>query len=89
MNIKELAEQAETYADEKSGAFRGEIYMRFFTEKFAKLVAAAEREACAKLCEKFGRNLGGYKAHEDNHDDGWQDACCEIETAIRARGEQA
>jgi hypothetical protein len=46
-----------------------------------------EREACAKLCEEFGRNLGAYKAHEDSHDDGWQDACCEIETAIRGRTE--
>ena len=54
--------------------------------RFAELVAADEREACAKLCEEFGQNLGGHKAHEDNHDDGWQDACCEIETSIRARG---
>jgi hypothetical protein len=56
--IKELAEQAQTYADEKSGAFRGEIFMRCFTEKFAELVEAAarkdEREACAKLCESMG-----------------------------------
>ena len=56
--------------------------------RFAELVAKDEREACAKLCEEFGRNLGGYKAHEDSHDDGWQDACCEIETAIRKRGEK-
>lgn len=53
------------------------------------LIRQDEREACAKLCEEFGRNLGGYKAHEDSHDDGWQDACCEIETSIRKRGEQA
>jgi hypothetical protein len=48
--IKELAEQAEAYADEKSGAFRGEMFMRCFTKKFAELVRQDEREACAKLC---------------------------------------
>ena len=52
--IKRLVEQAETYADEKSGAFRGEIFMRCFTEKFAELVRQDEREACAKLCESMG-----------------------------------
>jgi len=50
--FKELAEQAETYADEKSGAFRGEIFMRCFTEKFAELVEAAavtrERQSIAQ-----------------------------------------
>ena len=51
MNIKELAEQAETYAAENSGAFRGELYMRCFTEKLVELVAAAEREKCAKAYE--------------------------------------
>ena len=55
MNIKELAEQAETYAAENSGAFRGELYMRCFTEKLAELVAAAERKACAALVEEVGR----------------------------------
>jgi hypothetical protein len=56
--IKELAKQAETYADEKSGAFRGEIFMRCFTEKFAELVRQDEREACAKLCEgRFDEGL--------------------------------
>lgn len=44
--IKELAEQAETYADEKSGAFRGEMFMRCFTEKFAELVRQDERDKC-------------------------------------------
>ncbi len=54
--IKELAEQAETYADEKSGAFRGEIFMRCFTEKFAELVRQDEREACAKLCDAMANH---------------------------------
>jgi hypothetical protein len=75
--IKELAEQAETYADEKKGeTFRGEIFMRCFTEKFAELVEAAarkdEREACAMLCELwiFGREG------------------IDLAAAIRARGEK-
>ena len=40
-------------------------------EAFAALVAAAEREACAKVCENFGGFKDGY-------------ACA---TAIRERGE--
>jgi len=43
-------------------------------ERFAALVAAAEREACAKVCEP-----------QDQHDDpltAWK-----IATAIRARGQ--
>lgn len=42
--IKELAEQAEAYADEKSGAWGGEMFMRCFTEKFYELVRQDERE---------------------------------------------
>jgi hypothetical protein len=45
-------------------------------EKFASLVAAAEREACAKVCENhhglIADSLGGY----------------DIADAIRARGEE-
>jgi hypothetical protein len=63
-------------------------YIAKHSDEDLQAAILAERMACAKICEEFGRNLGGYKAHEDNHDDGWQDACCEIETAIRARGEK-
>jgi len=45
-----------------------------YLEQFAALVAAAEREACAKVCEKFGY---------DNHHGVITD---QIATAIRARG---
>ena len=45
-------------------------------ERFAALVAAAEREACAKVCEKFGY---------DNHHGIITD---QIATAIRARGQE-
>ena len=49
-----------------------------YAEKFAKLVAAKEREACAKVCKSIYTNGDG--------------AECWLETAaskIRARGEQA
>ena len=45
-------------------------------EKFARLVAAAEREACAKVCEK---------AAEYNPDDA--DVAYAFADAIRARGQ--
>ena len=49
MNIKELAEQAGLYdfVIEVMG-INSEI------QKLAELVAAAEREACAKLCDEWG-----------------------------------
>ena len=47
--IKELAAQAEAYADEKSGAFRGEMFMRCFTEKFYELVRHDERNKFVKF----------------------------------------
>jgi len=45
-------------------------------ERFAALVAAAEREACAKVCEELGMATNGI--HGRNHE------CAE---AIRARGQ--
>jgi hypothetical protein len=75
--IKELAAQAETHAAENSGAFRGEIYMRCFTEKFAELVAAAEREACAKVCDLVAREI-----------DDTNGLATYIAKGIRARGEK-
>ena len=45
-------------------------------ERFAALVAAAEREACAKVCEELGMTTNGI--YERNYE-------CAI--AIRARGQ--
>jgi phosphopantetheine adenylyltransferase len=45
-------------------------------ERFAALVVASEREACAKVCEEL-RDVDGYEA--------WNTECA---AAIRARGEQ-
>lgn len=44
--------------------------------RFAALVAAAEREACAKVCDEM------------NEERGWDVSAWECANAIRARGEQ-
>lgn len=46
-------------------------------ERFANLVAAAEREACAALCDKI--------SDDDGFEGGYADNCAK---AIRARGQQ-
>ena len=48
-------------------------------ERFAVLVAAAEREACAKVCEDYTENEGGKFIDYEGH--GYE---CAV--AIRARG---
>lgn len=53
-------------------------------ERFAALVAAAEREACARLCdEKVDAEYATGKV--DHNEMAWTQACA---IAIRARGEQ-
>jgi hypothetical protein len=47
-------------------------------ERFAALVAAAEREACAKLCDEYARSGSDHEAG----------AALNIQDAIRARGEK-
>lgn len=55
---------------------------------FAALVAAAEREACAKVCEEECADPDDqFKNYEDTHTDGWQDGCNSCAWAIRARGQ--
>ena len=48
-------------------------------ERFAALVAAAEREACAKVCEQSAQNY--YPAIPEA-----SGACTHLAAAIRARG---
>jgi putative NIF3 family GTP cyclohydrolase 1 type 2 len=53
-------------------------------ERFATLVAAAEREACAKVCDE--KVDAEYKTGKVDHNEmAWTQACA---IAIRARGEQ-
>ena len=52
MNIIELAEQAGlAYKTPKGKYWIDAGYPDVHLERFAELVAAAEREACAKVCE--------------------------------------
>jgi len=51
-----------------------EMYHIKFLERFAKLVAAKEREACAKIVE-------------DSPSYDWHKFACEAAAAIRARGQ--
>jgi hypothetical protein len=47
--------------------------------RFANLVAAKEREACARVCERTkGLDRGGWPQHYEAH---------ELAAAIRARGQ--
>ncbi len=51
---------------------------------FAKLVAAKEREACAKVCDRV---VGGKDPDDIHSDSQW--AALTLAAAIRARGERA
>ena len=58
MNIKELAEQAGMYyretCDEFCEADKDGVPFEMM-ERFAELIRADEREACAKLCDDFSK----------------------------------
>ena len=63
---------------------RDGLYMDSLIE-FAHLVAAKEREACAKVCEE--KVDAEYKTGKVDHNEmGWTQSCA---ADIRARGEQA
>ena len=57
-----------------------ELYHIKFLERFANLVAAKEREACAKLCETIGNTQANMNA-------AWRNGCRDAAIEIRARGE--
>ena len=52
-------------------------------ERFAALVAAAEREACAKVCEE----LPAPDIYSDTDKSMWDVTCMDCASAIRARGQ--
>jgi len=62
-----------------SGDYPEKYHIKFL-ERFAKLVAAKEREACAKVC--------GELVNEENSED-YRNAANWCLVRIRARGEQA
>ena len=78
--IKELAEQAGVTFDSLGASYTfGSL--QDFLERFAELVAAAEREACAKLCES--KMIDEYATGKvDHNEQSWTAVCA---AAIRAR----
>jgi len=59
----------------------GEITYLDKLERFADLVASAEREACAKVCEEGIANADDWNSAH------WDQACENRAWAIRARGQ--
>ena len=55
-------------------------------ERFAALVAAAEREACAKICDDYSEfRWSWWKARGDMLDQGASDGADELAQRIRSR----
>ena len=55
-------------------------------EHFAALVAAAEREACAKVCENAISSI--FEFHPEPVSQAGRNVCTNLAAAIRARGEK-
>lgn len=55
-------------------------------ESFAALVAAAEREACAKVCENAISSI--FEFHPEPVSQAGRNVCTNLAAAIRARGEK-
>lgn len=58
-------------------------------ERFAELVAAAEREECAKVCDKHTRPIDDPLAPVGQHESGSYITAEFLADAIRARGNDA
>jgi hypothetical protein len=79
--IKELVTATDAWCDQNfppDWTERVDEFLPLWNEKFAALVAAAEREACARVCEE----RVGYWQRDDIRRD--EDENCAA--AIRARG---
>ena len=73
MNRDDIIRMArEAWTTEKIGVLQ---FYGIELEAFANLVAAQEREACARVCEEHAAEIHGYDKHE-------------YAAAIRARGEE-
>ena len=86
--IIEMARQARLMSEyDEASPWVEDHEITQYVEAFAKLVAAKEREACAKVCEsEWG------KGYRDDGSDAWlahDNAVYACASAIRARGEQA
>ena len=60
----------------------GEMYTRYH---FAKLVAVAEREACAKVCYEAKANIWEFHPYEVR--EAANSVCVNLAATIRARGQ--
>jgi hypothetical protein len=74
-DIIRMAREAGDYLVDKRGR-EDFIFDSYGIERFANLVAAAEREACAKVCENYPDPI--YV---------WTDVKAKFADAIRARGQ--
>ena len=86
--IIEMAIEAEFVSRGKPSDEESELFVCVDKDiyKFAKLVAAKEREAIEKLFEEVKNTTEPHKDYED-YDDGWVDACYACKWAVTARGE--
>jgi hypothetical protein len=75
-DITRMAREAQTVYATETWTFALSVNA---LERFAALVAAAEREACAKLCEEIA------KRNETEGDFDWVPGNMECAAAIRAR----
>ena len=77
MDIFELAKQAGFVEYELDDGTTEAFDKRY--AKFADLVAAQEREECAKVCDEVGNTQANMNA-------AWRSGCRDAATEIRARG---
>jgi hypothetical protein len=78
-DIIRMAQEAD-YNPREGGVYK---FDNFDLERFAALVAAAEREACAKVCDAVAQQMDDEGEGPTGYI-GWVSGCAE---AIRARGE--
>ena len=84
LEIIELAKQSDLMADGEmwfSPTYGNADVHITDLERFAKLVAEKEREACAKVCEKEANNL------DEREDTPWLACAQYLANNIRARGQ--
>ncbi len=85
-DIIRMAEKADLgHAGMECIGFGGGLCSISTIERFAALVAAAEREACAKLCETSAALIWEY--HPEQVKTVGESVCINLAAAIRARGQ--
>ena len=86
-DIIAMAREAGLLPEKSNIAYQHPMY-EFYIERFAALVAVAEREACAKVCEELLERPSGYQGRWEGYGKfKTQMTGQECAAAIRARGE--